>query len=82
VERGFSVKMGKHMQILGPVDTAFYMVDTLETPMNIGAMTVFEGKIAFDEFFKLIAEDYQGPAEPGTADVGVRPGFSRRQSHL
>ncbi|MBI5668607.1 MAG: wax ester/triacylglycerol synthase family O-acyltransferase [Chloroflexi bacterium] len=50
------------MQFLGPVDTAFYMVDTPETPMNIGAMTVFEGKIAFDAFLKLIeARIYQIP---------------------
>lgn len=56
------MKQGKHMQFLGPVDTAFYMVDTPETPMNIGAMTVFEGKISFDEFLKLIdARIYQTP---------------------
>lgn len=50
------------MQILGPVDTAFFMVDTPESPMNIGALTIFEGKIPFDAFLKLIdARIYQVP---------------------
>ncbi len=56
------MKKGKHGQFLGPVDTAFYMVDTPETPMNIGAMTVFDGKIVFDDLLKLIdARIYQVP---------------------
>ncbi|NWG16782.1 MAG: wax ester/triacylglycerol synthase family O-acyltransferase [Chloroflexi bacterium] len=50
------------MQILGPVDTAFLMVETPESPMNIGALTIFEGKIPFDAFLKLIdARIYQVP---------------------
>ncbi len=48
------VKKGKHMQILGPVDTAFLYVDSPQTPMNIGALTIFEGQIAFDQFIKLV----------------------------
>ena len=51
-----------HLEILGPVDTAFYYVDRPETPMNIGALTIYEGKIPFDEFFKLVDERiYRAP---------------------
>ncbi len=48
------MKKGKHMQILGPVDTAFLYVDSPETPMNIGALTLFEGRIDFDQLIKLV----------------------------
>lgn len=41
-------------RILGPVDSAFLYVDSPETPMNIGAVTVFEGRIDFDAFIKLV----------------------------
>lgn len=34
---------------------AFYYVDTPETPMNIGAMAVFDGKIEFDLLKQLVA---------------------------
>ena len=44
----------KHAAILGPVDTAFFYVDSRETPMNIGAVTIFEGKIDFESFVKLV----------------------------
>lgn len=44
----------KPSDILGPVDTAFYYVDRPETPMNIGGLTIFEGKIDFDLFTKLV----------------------------
>jgi WS/DGAT/MGAT family acyltransferase len=46
--------MQKPLTILGPVDTAFYYVDSRETPMNIGAVTIFDGKIDFDHFSALI----------------------------
>lgn len=46
--------MQKPLTILGPVDTAFYYVDSRETPMNIGAVTVFEGKIDYDHLIALI----------------------------
>ncbi len=50
-------------RILGPVDSAFYYVDTPETPMNIGALTIFEGQIDFDEFVKLVdARIHRAPA--------------------
>lgn len=42
------------LDFLGPVDTAFYYVDTPKTPMNIGGITIFEGKIPFEDFFKFI----------------------------
>ncbi|MCC7446987.1 MAG: wax ester/triacylglycerol synthase family O-acyltransferase [Anaerolineae bacterium] len=41
-------------EIFGPVDTAFFYVDSPETPMNIGALTIFEGVIPFDKFINLI----------------------------
>lgn len=46
--------MQKPLTILGPVDTAFYYVDSRETPMNIGAVTIFEGEIEFGKFLALI----------------------------
>ena len=44
----------KHSNFLGPVDTAFLHVETPTTPMNIGAITIFEGQIDFDEFLILL----------------------------
>ncbi len=41
--------MRGYSDILGPVDSAFYYVERPETPMNIGALTIFEGTIDFDE---------------------------------
>lgn len=41
-------------QILGPVDNAFLHVESEESPMNIGAVSFFEGKIDFDQFIELI----------------------------
>ncbi|MBX3083404.1 MAG: DUF1298 domain-containing protein [Anaerolineae bacterium] len=47
---------------LGPVDSAFYYVDTPKTPMNLGAITIFDGQIPFDDFFKFIdSRIYQAP---------------------
>jgi diacylglycerol O-acyltransferase len=43
-----------HSDILGPVDTAFYYVESAETPMNIGALVIFEGKLSFDALLELI----------------------------
>jgi diacylglycerol O-acyltransferase len=48
------VSQGKQVQLLGPVDTAFFHVDSPQTPMNLGALTIFEGKIDFTEFKLLI----------------------------
>lgn len=51
-----------HLEILGPVDTAFYYVDRPETPMNLGALTVFQGKIEFEDFLKTVeARIYRAP---------------------
>lgn len=41
-------------QILGPVDNAFLHVESEESPMNIGAISFFEGRIDFDRFVELI----------------------------
>ncbi len=46
--------MKRYSSILGPVDSAFYYVEKPETPMNIGALSIFEGKIDFDEFVRLV----------------------------
>jgi len=46
--------MERYASILGPVDSAFYYVETPETPMNIGALTIYEGKVDFEAFVKLI----------------------------
>ncbi|CAG1003671.1 Putative diacylglycerol O-acyltransferase [Anaerolineae bacterium] len=54
VQGGNGVPRSKHGQVLGPVDMAFYYVDSPETPMNIGALAIFEGRIPFDPLRKLI----------------------------
>lgn len=46
--------MTEQLKFLGPVDTAFLYVETPETPMNIGAVTIFDGPIPFDDFLKLV----------------------------
>ncbi len=46
--------MSGYANILGPVDSAFYYVERPETPMNIGALTIYEGHIDFQEFVQLI----------------------------
>ncbi|MFN8450537.1 MAG: wax ester/triacylglycerol synthase family O-acyltransferase [Anaerolineae bacterium] len=52
----------KHLEILGPVDTAFYYVDRPETPMNLGALTIFKGRIDFDAFLKTVeSRIYRAP---------------------
>lgn len=40
--------------VLGPVDTAFFYAETPNNPMNLGALTIFEGRIDFDKLVKLI----------------------------
>jgi WS/DGAT/MGAT family acyltransferase len=42
------------MQVLGPVDSAFYYLDSSETPMNIGSIMIFAGEIDFDLLVKLV----------------------------
>lgn len=44
--------MRAYSAILGPVDSAFYYVERPETPMNIGALTIFEGLVDFDQLVK------------------------------
>ncbi len=44
----------KNERILGPVDSAFFYVETQKNPMNIGAVTIFEGIMPFDELVKLV----------------------------
>ncbi len=47
--------MKQRNQVLGPVDMAFFYVDTPETPMNIGAVAIFDGKIDYDQLKQLVA---------------------------
>jgi len=44
----------KNERILGPVDSAFYYVESQKTPMNIGSVCIFEGITPFDELVKLV----------------------------
>lgn len=46
--------MDRYGSILGSVDSAFYFVEKPETPMNIGALTIYEGIIPFDALVALI----------------------------
>jgi hypothetical protein len=46
--------MRQYSAILGPVDSAFYYVERPETPMNIGALTIFDGLIDFDDLVRHI----------------------------
>lgn len=48
------MKQDRHMQLLGPVDSAFYYIDSPETPMNIGSIMLFEGDLDFDLLVKLM----------------------------
>ncbi|MCL4254969.1 MAG: wax ester/triacylglycerol synthase family O-acyltransferase, partial [Anaerolineae bacterium] len=44
----------KNERLLGPVDNAFFYVETQKNPMNIGAVTIFDGIMSFDELVKLV----------------------------
>ncbi|NUQ04397.1 MAG: dUTP diphosphatase [Anaerolineae bacterium] len=46
--------MRAYSDILGSVDSAFYYVERSETPMNIGALTIFDGSLDLDEFIRFI----------------------------
>jgi diacylglycerol O-acyltransferase / wax synthase len=46
--------MHEYSAILGPVDSAFYYVERRETPMNIGALAIFDGIIDFDELVRMV----------------------------
>ncbi len=41
-------------KILGPVDSAFFYVEGPKTPMNIGAVTIFDGTFSFDDLVNLV----------------------------
>jgi len=44
----------RNMQFLGPVDSAFWYLDSRKTPMNIGSILIFEGQIDFEDIVDLI----------------------------
>ena len=46
--------MRRYSSILGPVDSAFYYVERPETPMNIGALAIFDGIIDFEKLLNHI----------------------------
>ena len=48
------MKLNRPMKMLGPVDTAFLHSETPEAPMNIGAISIFEGRIEFEQFVRLV----------------------------
>ncbi|MBL8165059.1 MAG: wax ester/triacylglycerol synthase family O-acyltransferase [Anaerolineae bacterium] len=49
-------------QILGPVDTAFLFVERPESPMNIGSLSIFAGKLSFEAFVEHVdARIHQAP---------------------
>ncbi len=48
------MKQEHRSEVLGPVDSAFYFVESDRCPMNIGALTLFEGAIPFKAFVKLV----------------------------
>ncbi len=52
----------KNERILGPVDGAFYYVESQKTPMNIGAVCIFDGILPFDELVKFVdSRIYRAP---------------------
>ncbi len=46
--------MKQEPEFLGPVDTAFLHVESDVAPMNIGAVSLFEGRITFEAFIKHV----------------------------
>lgn len=40
--------------VLGPVDTAFFYAETPTNPMNLGALTILDGRMDFDKFVRFI----------------------------
>lgn len=42
------------MQMLGPVDTAFWQLDNDITPMNLGGILIVDGPIDFDQLVRLV----------------------------
>lgn len=46
--------MENNMRMLGPVDNAFFFSESDVAPMNIGAVSIFEGTISFDEVLRTV----------------------------
>lgn len=44
----------KFASFLGPVDTAFYYVESEVAPMNIGSVSIFEGKVSYPEVLRTV----------------------------
>jgi diacylglycerol O-acyltransferase len=44
----------RHLKPLGPVDAAFWYLDTDTTPMNIGSILIFEGKVDVEKVMALV----------------------------
>ncbi|NJL56396.1 wax ester/triacylglycerol synthase family O-acyltransferase, partial [bacterium] len=54
--------MDQEQHFLGPVDTAFLHVESEESPMNIGAVSLFDGHISYEQLVQLIdSRIYQAP---------------------
>lgn len=52
----------RYKKPLGPVDSAFWYLDTDATPMNIGSLLIFDGPLDFLSFRRLI--DARLPSSP------------------
>ncbi|MBK8024655.1 MAG: DUF1298 domain-containing protein [Chloroflexi bacterium] len=46
--------MRGYTDILGSVDSAFYYAERPETPMNLGALTIFDGTIAYEDLVRFV----------------------------
>src|SRR5215213_2398288 len=44
----------RHLEFLGPVDAAFWYLDTRKTPMNIGSIMIFDGLLDYEQVLALL----------------------------
>lgn len=66
----------RHLQVLGPVDSAFWYLDSSTTPMNLGSVMILDGKVDYQSVVTLIgsriheAPLYQQRVETTTLNLG------------
>lgn len=48
------MSQSRHAELLGPVDSAFWYLDTRLTPMNIGSIMILEGTIDYEDIVDLL----------------------------
>jgi diacylglycerol O-acyltransferase len=44
----------RHLEFLGPVDAAFWYLDTRKTPMNIGSIMIFDGLLDYEQVLAVL----------------------------